>query len=194
MLVVIGAVLILMYTQQEPDKLAVTTTTITTLPETTTVPETTTTTAPVATTSIKGECAVDSHCTTAGNFSHICLPGDSKFEDDKEWKPEYKCLEKTTCSCMDGKCEWNDTYDYGECMAKLSINYCRWDSDCVPEQCCHPNSCINKEFEQDCSGTACTEECRQGTMDCGCGTSVCIEHKCMVLWKNDMRCGVVHAL
>ena len=56
--------------------------------------------------------------------------------------------------------------------------YCVTASDCVPEQCCHPTSCINRNNAPDCTWVACTEECRPGTMDCGQGQCVCTDNRC----------------
>jgi len=201
LLVVLGIVLVV-YIQQSPDKPVEITTTIipetTTIPHTTTIPETTTTSIPETTTleittSISGECARDEDCIIAGNFNQTCAPRSSEFKDD-EWKPEYRCLEETTCSCIDGRCEWKLSEEYDTCMRKLFPNYCRRDSDCIPEQCCHPSSCINKEVEPDCAGIACTEECRIGTMDCGCGKCGCMDNECIVLRNRDRSCIPVAAL
>ncbi len=56
--------------------------------------------------------------------------------------------------------------------------YCEKDSDCVPAQCCHPTSCVNKNYAPDCSGIFCTMECKPDTLDCGQGKCVCINNKC----------------
>lgn len=55
---------------------------------------------------------------------------------------------------------------------------CSVDSDCVPEQCCHPTSCINRTLKQACN-EACTLECR-GPIDCGAGHCGCINGTCQV--------------
>ena len=79
-------------------------------------------------------------------------------------------------------CEYKD----GECEV---VYECQSDEDCVPAQCCHPTSCISKDRAPDCSGIACTEECRGGTMDCGCGHCECVDGKCQVVWtKNEDWC------
>lgn len=54
---------------------------------------------------------------------------------------------------------------------------CVTDADCVPAQCCHATSCTNKEFAPDCTGVACTLECRIGTLDCG-GDCYCMNNRC----------------
>ena len=55
---------------------------------------------------------------------------------------------------------------------------CNEDSDCVPAGCCHPTSCINKDFKEDCSDIFCSMECAPDTMDCGQGRCICEENKC----------------
>jgi len=57
--------------------------------------------------------------------------------------------------------------------------FCNEDQDCVPEQCCHPTSCINQNYKQDCSLRACTMDCKPGTMDCGQGSCICQNNKCI---------------
>lgn len=58
---------------------------------------------------------------------------------------------------------------------------CVEDGDCVPAQCCHPTSCINRVAQKDCSGTACTMSC-EGPLDCGAGTCGCGEEgMCIVI-------------
>ncbi len=61
---------------------------------------------------------------------------------------------------------------------------CKEDKDCVPAQCCHPVSCINKRFAPNCKGIMCTMECRAGTMDCGYGRCVCNKNRCEVKWNK----------
>ena len=61
----------------------------------------------------------------------------------------------------------------------LHPDYCKIDDDCVPAQCCHPTSCINKKFAPDCSGSVCTEVC-DGPIDCGAGRCACMDNKCVV--------------
>lgn len=63
--------------------------------------------------------------------------------------------------------------------------YCEKDSDCVPEGCCHPTSCVNKEFIPECQDISCTQECKAKTMDCGCGHCACVESKCGVKWTRE---------
>jgi len=55
---------------------------------------------------------------------------------------------------------------------------CTTDSDCVPAQCCHPDSAVNKDFAPDCKGTFCTEECSPGTLDCQQGEIKCLAGAC----------------
>jgi hypothetical protein len=52
--------------------------------------------------------------------------------------------------------------------------------DCVPAQCCHPASCINKVAQKDCTGIACTMSC-EGPLDCGAGTCGCVQGTCSVV-------------
>ncbi|MCK4522446.1 MAG: hypothetical protein KAU20_07775 [Nanoarchaeota archaeon] len=56
---------------------------------------------------------------------------------------------------------------------------CEKDADCVAASCCHPDSCVNVNFKQDCERVMCTMECKPGTMDCGQGRCVCENNKCV---------------
>lgn len=56
---------------------------------------------------------------------------------------------------------------------------CKVDSDCVPEQCCHPTSCVNKEFAPDCTDIMCGKMCK-GPIDCGEGRCACKNNRCAV--------------
>jgi polar amino acid transport system substrate-binding protein len=56
---------------------------------------------------------------------------------------------------------------------------CSVDSDCVPEQCCHPTSCINKSYKGVCN-ELCTAVC-DGPIDCGAGHCGCVNGTCQVL-------------
>lgn len=73
----------------------------------------------------------------------------------------------------------------GGCIREIQPElYCEKDSDCVPAQCCHPTSVINKEFTPDCTGIFCTLECREDTLDCGYGSPACIKNKCIIIWTK----------
>ncbi len=52
-------------------------------------------------------------------------------------------------------------------------------SDCVPEQCCHPTSCINQTYKGVCT-ELCTNVC-QGPIDCGAGHCGCVNGICQVV-------------
>lgn len=62
--------------------------------------------------------------------------------------------------------------------------YCDEDSDCVPATCCHADSCVNKDFEQDCNSIFCTMECVPDTMDCGQGYCACINNECKAVMRG----------
>jgi len=56
---------------------------------------------------------------------------------------------------------------------------CTMDDDCVPAQCCHPTSCINKAEKGVCN-MMCTMSC-EGPIDCGAGHCGCVSGKCGVV-------------
>jgi hypothetical protein len=56
--------------------------------------------------------------------------------------------------------------------------FCESDADCVPEQPCHPTSCINVESQVRQELSYCTEECQPATLDCGQGSCQCVNNQC----------------
>jgi putative hemolysin len=60
---------------------------------------------------------------------------------------------------------------------------CASDEECVPAQCCHPTSCINKDSKGVCN-MMCTTVCEPGSMDCGQGRCVCKDGRCGVEWTQ----------
>ena len=52
------------------------------------------------------------------------------------------------------------------------------DDDCVPAECCHPTSCINRSDKGVCT-LLCTNVC-EGPIDCGAGRCGCVNGKCNV--------------
>jgi len=72
----------------------------------------------------------------------------------------------------------------GVCITKPFGNpvSCQTDADCVSATCCHPEACINKDYQPDCKDIDCTMECRPNTMDCGQGKCVCLDNTCQVEW------------
>jgi len=56
---------------------------------------------------------------------------------------------------------------------------CTTGDDCVPAECCHPTSCINKAYKGACN-VLCTMSC-EGPIDCGAGRCGCVNGKCSVI-------------
>lgn len=192
------------------------------------------------------ECTRDSDCGTGGCSGQVCGLKD-KVKDiitTCEYRPEYGCLNLTSCKCLEGKCQWGDNTLYRECLEKsgnetglvnpasvycieqgyrretredenggqygvcISRNnteceewafyrgdcnlteikdryYCETAGDCIPEQCCHPTSCVGRDYAPKCAGIMCTRECREGTLDCGAGACDCKDNKCTVTWTGN---------
>jgi hypothetical protein len=61
----------------------------------------------------------------------------------------------------------------------LPVQGCTNDDDCIPAECCHPTSCINKAEKGVCN-MMCTMNC-QGPIDCGAGYCGCVNGKCVVV-------------
>ena len=67
-------------------------------------------------------------------------------------------------------------------MQQPGLTFCTQYSDCVPAQCCHPTSCINKEYKEVCD-VFCTASC-EGPIDCGAGHCGCVNGQCEVIPSN----------
>lgn len=64
------------------------------------------------------ECTIDADCSTGGCSGQICGAKD-KVKDivtTCEWREEYGCYKKTSCSCISGKCQWKETDEFLNCM------------------------------------------------------------------------------
>ena len=64
-------------------------------------------------------------------------------------------------------------------MQPPALQDCTTDDDCVPAECCHPTSCINKANKGVCT-LLCTMSC-EGPIDCGAGSCGCVNGKCSVV-------------
>jgi len=64
-------------------------------------------------------------------------------------------------------------------------NECDVDTDCVPNGCCHPDSCVSVEMGLDCRAISifCDASC-SGPLDCGAGSCSCNKGICEVV-SND---------
>lgn len=68
------------------------------------------------------ECITNSDCATGGCSGEICGPKDKvkNILSTCIMKPEYSCLKYTSCKCIDGKCQWEITKKYLECLENIS--------------------------------------------------------------------------
>jgi hypothetical protein len=62
---------------------------------------------------------------------------------------------------------------------EVDVRSCENDTDCVPNQCCHPTGCINRAYKGVCT-LLCTNTC-EGPIDCGAGHCGCVNGKCGVI-------------
>jgi hypothetical protein len=133
---------------------------------------------------VEGQCAVesplycekDSDCACGTDRkSGECAYGNRDYIDEKKQCPDFcsGIAGNLEIRCVDNKCSQTE-----------KMLSCKTDSDCVPEQCCHPTACINKEGKRPCTmlnGNAlCTEVC-EGPIDCGAGSCGCVSGKCAVV-------------
>jgi hypothetical protein len=64
-------------------------------------------------------------------------------------------------------------------VASVDAQTCTTNADCVPAQCCHPTSCVNKATKTVCN-VMCTMSC-EGPLDCGAGSCGCTNGRCSVI-------------
>ncbi|MDO9323802.1 MAG: hypothetical protein Q7T80_02485 [Methanoregula sp.] len=67
---------------------------------------------------------------------------------------------------------------------------CTTNADCVPAQCCHPNSCVSQSAQPVCSDIMCTMSC-DGPLDCGAGSCGCTNGRCSVVQAHPTTPSVV---
>jgi len=69
------------------------------------------------------ECKNDNDCGVGGCSGQICAMKDKAKEiiTTCEMKPEYECLQKTSCDCVSGRCNWKETQLYKECIGKIRV-------------------------------------------------------------------------
>jgi hypothetical protein len=94
-----------------------------------------------------------------------------------------------SCKCPNGYVQEGGTcnpscyYSEPRCMQPSvqceQITSCLSDADCVPAQCCHPTTCMNKAFKGVCN-LACTLSC-ETPLDCGQANCGCVNNVCSVI-------------
>ena len=64
------------------------------------------------------ECGQDRDCVSAGCSGQLCAPVEQALDiiTTCEFKEEYKCLELTSCGCVNGGCAWLENEDYNACL------------------------------------------------------------------------------
>ena len=127
-------------------------------------------------------CKSDNDCACGTDReSGECAYGNKDYIDEKKQCPDFcgGIAGNLEVKCVDNKCN--------QAVKKLE---CKTDSECVPEQCCHPTSCINKEGKKSCTTfngkTLCTQVC-SGPIDCGAGSCGCVKGKCVVESAKDIK-------
>ncbi|VVB97941.1 Uncharacterised protein [uncultured archaeon] len=64
------------------------------------------------------ECTADADCAKAGCSSQMCVPLAKKgMITTCEMRPEYSCLNLTSCGCVQGRCAWAQNANYTQCVA-----------------------------------------------------------------------------
>jgi eight-cysteine-cluster-containing protein len=67
------------------------------------------------------ECTKDSDCAKAGCSGQLCVPlSRENMTTTCEMRPEYSCLNLTSCGCVQGKCGWAQNSNYTGCVANAA--------------------------------------------------------------------------
>ena len=65
------------------------------------------------------ECENDSDCVKGGCSGTVCQSKDTPpVFTTCEYMLEYDCYKDISCGCSDGKCEWDKTEDFDDCVLK----------------------------------------------------------------------------
>jgi eight-cysteine-cluster-containing protein len=62
------------------------------------------------------ECQKDSDCKITGCNGEICSK--EQLMSICIYKPEFECYKLINCKCTDGKCGWEKTDEFNECLRK----------------------------------------------------------------------------
>ena len=67
------------------------------------------------------ECSSDLDCDSGGCSGQICGQKSkvNGLVTTCEWREVYGCYKLTSCSCVDGKCQWKVNKEYQDCLDKL---------------------------------------------------------------------------
>lgn len=64
----------------------------------------------------KGSCEIDSDCKISGCNGEICA--EQEMTSICMYKPEFECYSLTNCKCTNGKCGWEQTEEFLNCVAE----------------------------------------------------------------------------
>ncbi len=72
----------------------------------------------------EAECQTDNDCITGGCSGTICQSKDAEpIMTTCEYLPEYACYKQTSCSCINGNCQWKETEEFRNCLeSKKSLS------------------------------------------------------------------------
>ena len=63
------------------------------------------------------ECTSDNDCVKGGCSGNICQSKNSEpIFTTCEYLPEYGCYSEISCGCINGKCEWQKTEEFNNCV------------------------------------------------------------------------------
>lgn len=68
----------------------------------------------------RGGCEADSDCKISGCSGEICA--EQEMTSICLYKPEFECYSLTNCKCVNGKCGWEQTKEFLDCVDSKIIS------------------------------------------------------------------------
>ena len=64
----------------------------------------------------KSECDSNSDCVRGGCSGTLCHSPGNDIITTCEYLPEYECYNLINCGCIEGKCGWEESHEFDECI------------------------------------------------------------------------------
>ncbi len=68
----------------------------------------------------KAECISNSDCIKGGCSGTVCHSKSEQIFTTCEYKAEYDCYRIISCGCISGKCQWQKTDEFENCIKEKS--------------------------------------------------------------------------
>lgn len=137
-------------------------------------------------------CQKDDDCICVGieKSTNNCFVGNRNYYESNAVDKSKVCPD--FCNGIAGNLQTRCVENNCMNVNKNIFPECSLNSDCVPSDCFHASSCVPKDKSQKCEVIFGTQECRQGTIDCG-GYCACEQKRCVAknLYNSELQVPVV---